>query len=117
MTVRLGTMIGAIRLAPVVEAAVWNGRCWSLAIVGALQEALSDCNEAFRLEPNDTAAFASQGFTYLKTGQWDSAIQDYSSALQHQLRFASSLYGRGLAKREKGDTAAAGKADMAETSN
>jgi tetratricopeptide (TPR) repeat protein len=49
----------AIRLAPVVEAAVWNGRCWSRAIIGALQEALSDCNEALRLEPNDTAAFDS----------------------------------------------------------
>ena len=99
-----------------VEAAVWNGRCWSRAIIGALQEALSDCNEALRLEPNDTAAFDSRGFTYLKIGQWDSAIQDYSSALQHQPRLASSLYGRGLAKRKKGDTAA-GKADMAETSN
>jgi hypothetical protein len=49
--------------------------------------------------------------TYLKIGQWDSAIQDYSSALQHEPRLASSLYGRGLAKRKKGD-AAAGKADM-----
>jgi len=36
---------------------------------------------------------------------------DYSSALQHQPRLATSLYGRGLAKL-KGD-AAGGKADMA----
>jgi hypothetical protein len=27
------------------------------------------------LEPNDTAAFDSRGFTHLKIGQWDSAIQ------------------------------------------
>jgi tetratricopeptide (TPR) repeat protein len=64
------------------------------------------------LEPNDIAAFDSRGFTYLKIGEWDSAIQDYSSALQHDPRLASALYGRGLAKRKKGDTAG-GRADMA----
>ena len=36
----------------------------------------------------------SRGFTYLKMGEWDSAIDDYSSALQLDPRLASSLYGR-----------------------
>jgi len=50
--------------------------------------------------------------TYLKMGQWDSAIDDYSSALRFDPKLASSLYGRGLAKLKKGDTAG-GDADIA----
>jgi tetratricopeptide (TPR) repeat protein len=76
-----------------------------------LQAALSDCNEALRLKP-DSATLDSRGLTYLKMGQWDSAIDDYSSALRLDPKLASSLYGRGLAKLKKGDTAG-GNADIA----
>jgi len=50
--------------------------------------------------------------TYLKMGQWDSAIDDYNEALQFNPKLASSLYGRGLAKLKKGDTTG-GDADIA----
>jgi lipoprotein NlpI len=102
----------AIRLAPVVEPAVWNGRCWGRTILGDLQGALSDCNEALRLDANYTAALDSRGFISLKTGKWNAAIQDYNLALEHEPRLASSLYGRAIAKRKTGDTAGA-NADMA----
>ena len=36
----------AIRLDPNLEA-VWDGRCWTRAILGALQAALEDCNRRF----------------------------------------------------------------------
>jgi tetratricopeptide (TPR) repeat protein len=100
----------AIRLKPTLEA-LWSGRCWTRAIVGELQAALADCNEALRLESN-VATFDSRGLTYLKMGQWDLAINDYSSALQSDPKLASSLYGRGLAKLMKGDTSG-GNADLA----
>ncbi len=45
-------------------------------------------------------------------GEWDSAIDDYSSALQLDPTLASSLYGRGLAKLKKGDITG-GNADVA----
>jgi tetratricopeptide (TPR) repeat protein len=45
-------------------------------------------------------------------GQWDSAIDDYSEALQFNPKLASSLYGRGLAKLKKGDVTG-GNADIA----
>jgi tetratricopeptide (TPR) repeat protein len=48
---------------------------------------------------------------YLKMGQFDSAIQDYSSALRIEPKLASALYGRGLARLKKGD-AAGGNADV-----
>jgi tetratricopeptide (TPR) repeat protein len=51
-----------------------------------------------------TATLDSRGLTYLKMGQWDSAVDDYNEALRIDPKLASSLYGRGLAKLKKGDT-------------
>ena len=34
----------AVRLDPNLEA-VWDGRCWTRAILGSLQEALEDCSK------------------------------------------------------------------------
>jgi Flp pilus assembly protein TadD len=48
----------------------------------------------------------------LQLGQLDNAIADFSTALAINPKFASSLYGRGLAKLRKGDRAGA-DADMA----
>ena len=102
----------AIRLAPVVEPALWNGRCWGRTMLGDLQGALSDCNEALRLDKNYTPALDSRAFIYLKTAKWNAAIQDYNLALEQEPRLASSLYGRAIAKRKTGDTAGA-NTDMA----
>ena len=44
--------------------------------------------------------------------RWDAAIADYSSALRLNPRLASALYGRGMAKRKKGDLVG-GNADVA----
>ena len=52
-----------------------------------------------------------RGLIYLKMGQFDSAISDYSSALRIEPKMASALYGRGLARIKKGDTAG-GTADV-----
>ena len=41
--------------------------------------------------------------TYMKMGQFDTAIDDYNSALRFEPKLASALYGRGLAKLKKGD--------------
>jgi tetratricopeptide (TPR) repeat protein len=50
--------------------------------------------------------------TYLKMGQFDSAISDYNAALRIVPKMASALYGRGLARLKKGD-ATGGNADLA----
>jgi len=54
-------------------------------------------------EPNVAVTLDSRGLTYLKMGQWDSAIDDYSSALRFDPKLASALYGRGFAKLKNGD--------------
>src|SRR5262249_35831830 len=73
---------------------------------------LADCNEALRLKPDVAATLDSRGLTYLKMGQWDSAIEDYNEALRIDPKLASSLYGRGLAKLKTGETTG-GNADIA----
>ena len=42
---------------------------------------------------------------YLKKGELDKAIADYDAALGIEPMLAVSLYGRGIAKRQKGDAA------------
>jgi tetratricopeptide (TPR) repeat protein len=49
---------------------------------------------------------------YLRLGQLDHAIGDFNAALTIKPKLASSLYGRSLAKLQKGDRAGA-DADMA----
>jgi tetratricopeptide (TPR) repeat protein len=84
---------------------VWSGRCWTRAILGALQAALEDCNKALQSRPDNAATHDSRGLIYLKMGQLDAAIDDYDSALRLDPTLANALYGRGLAKSRKGDKA------------
>ena len=89
---------------------LYNDRCWDRIGVGQLQEALSDCNLATGLRPRYAEALDSRGFVYLKLGETDLAIDDFNSALTLS-KLPTSLYGRGLAKKAKGDDAA-GAADI-----
>ncbi len=102
----------AIRLRPDLGAPLFNERCWLRAITGELQGALSDCNEAIRLDSSAATSFDSRGFTYLKLGQWDLAIADFNSALRLDPKLPTALYGRGYAKLKKGQAANA-KSDIA----
>jgi len=74
------------------------------AILGQLQEALADCEQSLRMRPNDPYTLDSRALTYLKLGNPDAAITDYDAALGAKPELDSALYGRGLAKRRKGDT-------------
>jgi outer membrane protein OmpA-like peptidoglycan-associated protein len=80
-------MVGALRLHP-MDAEALNNRCWALAMVGYFQTALKDCNEALQRWPSYADALDSRGFVKL-------------------------LYGRGIAKKQTGDTAGGDK-DIAE---
>jgi tetratricopeptide (TPR) repeat protein len=94
-------------------AASLNNRCWTRVIIGQqLQQALLDCSESLRIQPNDAYTLDSRGFAYLKLDQFDNAIVDFNAALKINSKLASSLYGRSLAKLTNGDGAAA-DADLA----
>ena len=44
---------------------------------------------------------------YLKLGEFDMAIDDFTAALKINPKIANALYGRSLAKRKKGDESGA----------
>lgn len=91
----------AIRLAP-GDYRTQNAACWAHAVINDLQTALKDCNESLRLK-NDPNTLDSRGFVYLKMNNIDGAISDYNKVLLADPKVASSLYGRGLAERIKGE--------------
>jgi len=89
------------------------GRCRARALLGRdLSKALSDCNDAVRLEPKEARALDTRGLVRLRMGDFDKSITDYDAALSLQPRLAWSLYGRGLDEIRKGMTAK-GQADIA----
>src|SRR5262249_31722958 len=68
--------------------------------------AISDLNEAIRLNPNDARAFNVRGRAYGSKRDYDRSIADFNEAirLDHANSFrANSFNGRGVAYREKGD--------------
>jgi tetratricopeptide (TPR) repeat protein/predicted aspartyl protease len=89
------------------------GRCRVRALLGRdLSKALSDCNDAIRLDPKAVRALDTRGLVRLRMGDFDKSIADYDAALSLQPRLAWSLYGRGLDEIRKGMTAQ-GQADIA----
>jgi tetratricopeptide (TPR) repeat protein/predicted aspartyl protease len=84
-----------------------NERCWARVLANRdLDKALDDCNRALR-HGQIAAVLDSRGYVYLRRSQFDLAIADFSEALKLQPTYATSLYGRGLARLGKGDKAAA----------
>jgi tetratricopeptide (TPR) repeat protein len=102
----------AIQLDP-KYAVAYNNRCWARATAGRdLQQALSDCDESLRLKPKNANAMSSRGFVYFRLNRLDDAIANYDASLKINSGNAEPLYGRGIAKLLKGDTAA-GNSDIA----
>jgi tetratricopeptide (TPR) repeat protein len=89
-----------------------NGKCWVGGKLGGdLEAALTECNKSLALrEDGDT--HDSRGLIYLKQGRFGEARADYDIALKEDPKSASSLFGRGIARRRLDDVAG-GNADMA----
>lgn len=92
----------------------WNSRCWSKVLAGRPADALPDCEKSLALGPT-SYAYDSAGLAYLKLNRPVESVRSYDAAIDLK-RTASSLYGRGLAKRAAGDRAG-GDAEMAEALN
>lgn len=86
-----------------------NDLCWTQAVSGQPQAAITACNQSLRIRPNFADALDSRGLAYLKLGDFDRAISDFNAALQLKPDHASSLYGRGVAKLRKGMTTTGNK--------
>lgn len=87
-----------------LAASTFSNRCWARFVVGRdLQDILGDCTKAIDLRPDDAWALNTRGFTYLKLGETDRSIADFSAAVTINSKMAISLYGRGLARQRSGD--------------
>jgi tetratricopeptide (TPR) repeat protein len=71
-----------------------------------------DCDAAVRVASGEAIGLGMRGFVHLMLRQPDDAVADFDAALKIDPKAAAALYGRGLARRQKGD-AAGGEADMA----
>jgi tetratricopeptide (TPR) repeat protein len=89
-----------------------NNICWTLATSDvALDVALSSCDSAVAQNMREPTFHDSRGFVLLKLGRYSESIAEYDTALKTLPEKTMSLYGRGMAKRLKGDKAA-GDADI-----
>jgi len=86
--------------------------CYDAALAGLLESAELTCEQSITENAHDIGQYDSLGFVHLRMKQWDKAIADYDKALDRRSDLTLSLYGRGLAKRAKGDSAG-GNADIA----
>ena len=91
---------------------MFNNSCHSAAIAGLLEAAIASCDESISRHSRNMGAYDNRGLAELKSGLFDKAIADYTQALYYRTELATSLYGRGLARRARGD-AAGGAADIA----
>jgi tetratricopeptide (TPR) repeat protein len=69
-----------VRLQPNV-ALWWNNRCWVRTLL-AQPLAITDCDEAITINPNDARNLDTRGFANFKLGEHNHAIADYDAALK-----------------------------------
>lgn len=85
-------------------------RCWTRMTANIeLEQALADCDEALRLDPENAAVIDSRGWVKLRLGRLEEAIADFEAALALEPDMSNALYGRGIARLRSGDAALGGE--------
>lgn len=91
--------------ATATSATALNNICWRKATAGvALDTALAECDAAVAEARHQSAMIDSRGFVLLRLARYEEAIACYDGALRIRPNSADSLYGRGLAKRRRGQS-------------
>ncbi len=75
----------------------YNCRGQSYFKLGDAVNALSDLNNAIRINPNYHEAYITRGKVYYKTGNYNDAIRDFDFVLSKDPNFAAGYFFRGLA--------------------
>jgi tetratricopeptide (TPR) repeat protein len=100
----------AIRLDP-KSAKAYGDRGLSYEKKGDYDRATADYSEAIRLKPDVFEYVRDRGNALYLAGKYDLAIADYDELVPLDPKAGDGLYGRGMAKMKKGDTAG-GNADI-----
>ena len=66
-----------------------------------------------RLDPSDPFVFSSRGIVYMRKGQYEKAITDFTKTIRLEPKFAAAYRARGLAYKHLGKLSEA-EADFAE---
>ena len=88
-------------------AAFYNKRGWDFYQKRDYDKAISDYNEAIRLDPNYARAYNNRGIVYGDKKEYDKAISDFNEAITLNPNYAKAYYNRGVAYRKKGNNAQA----------
>ena len=63
---------------------------------------IASLTDVIQRNPNDSVAYNTRGIAYAKAGNYKSAIDDFTKALEIEPKAVSARYYRGIAYREKG---------------
>jgi tetratricopeptide (TPR) repeat protein len=91
------------KLAQAMPAPDYNIRAFVKYNLGDIQGAITDLNEAIRLNPADTLAYNNRGMMKSELGDKQGAIADFNEAIRLNPDFAGTYYNRGFMKYKLGD--------------
>jgi tetratricopeptide (TPR) repeat protein len=89
-----------------------RNRCAIRYTLGDYDDALADCNQAIKAQPQSDIGYERRGYVWQEKGDDKRAMADYDKAVQLNPKSAYALYARGLLKKRNGDQAG-GDADIA----
>jgi tetratricopeptide (TPR) repeat protein len=93
---------------PEIVAQALNNLCYPKAVANvALRQALDECEEALRRQPDVAMVLDSRGTVLLRLGRLEEAIRDFDRALEQAPGIAPSRYLRAVAHSMRGDIASA----------
>lgn len=85
------------------RAAAYYNRGNAHAAKGDRAAALSDYDEAIKIQPKNALALNNRGTARSEAGDTDAAIADFAAAIKHKARFASAYFNRANAYAAKGE--------------
>jgi lipoprotein NlpI len=80
-----------------------TSRCWAKVKLRRFDDALMNCNEALRLDPDFVGAYSNRASAHRGKGNYGRAIKDYDQALRLDPDYVSAYNNRGVAYNDLGE--------------
>jgi len=91
------------RIAVPSDAEQFEARCFVLRQSDKADEAIADCTEAIRLDPQFAIAYINRGSAYEMKGDVARSMADYTEAVRINPQYVAGYYVRGLSYHRKGE--------------